>query len=149
MKKQKKVWISLFFVLTLIMILSGCSGLPKTAKINISIDPNPIPYSSENERWSFDIILNETNGIGVALNSLKFDSYNQEDELIATTIWYEADEEEITSVFDSNYLPAFSSIQGRVSHNNSTFKYTILSIEGVDDDDNPIEAIGRADFLPQ
>ena len=94
-------------------------------------------------------MLDESNGIGVDLSSVKFDSYNQEDELIATIIWYEADEEEITSLFGSNYFPAFSSLQGRVSRHNSTFKYTILTIEGVDDGNNPIEAIGRADFLPQ
>jgi len=149
MNSKKKMWMLLILAVILIMILSGCSGLPKTAKINITIDPNPVPYSSENEKWPFDIILNETNGIGVTISSIRFDSYNQEDELIGTTIWYEADEEEITSLFGSNYLPAFSSIQGGVSHHNSTFKYTILSIEGVDDDNNPVEATGRADFLPQ
>jgi len=149
MKREKRVWISLILVFILMMVLSGCSGLPKTAKVNITIDPNPVPYSSDSERWSFNIVLDESNGIGVDLSSIKLDSYNQEDELIDTTIWYEANEEEITSLFDSNYLPAFSSIQGRVSHHNSTFKYTILSVEGVDDDNNPIEATGRADFLPQ
>ena len=149
MNREKKILLSLILVLTFMVILSGCSGLPKTAKLNISIDPNPVPYSSESEKWSFDIVLDESNGIGVDLNSIRFDSYNQEDELINTTIWYEADEEEITSLFGSNYLPAFSSIQGTVSHHNSAFKYTILSIEGVDDSNNPIEATGRADFLPQ
>jgi len=133
----------------LMVVLSGCSGLPKTPKVSISFDPNPVPYSSENERWSFNIVLDESNGIGVYLSSIKLDSYNQEDELIDTTIWYEADEEEITSLFGSNYLPAFSSIRGIASHHNTTFKYTILSIEGVDDNGNPVEVIGRVDFLSQ
>ncbi|MFH1939821.1 MAG: hypothetical protein ABIK21_06725 [bacterium] len=47
MNSQKKMWMLLILVGILIMILSGCSGLPKTAKLNISIDPNPVPYSSE------------------------------------------------------------------------------------------------------
>jgi len=148
MNSQKKMWMLLILAVISMMILSGCSGI-KTAKVNITIDPNPVPYSSDNERWSFNIVLDESNGIGVNLSSIRLDSYNQEDELIDTTIWYETGEEEITSLFGSNYLPAFSSLQGIASHHNSTFKYTILSIEGVDDDNNPIEAIGRADFLPQ
>ena len=130
------------------VVLSGCSGLPKTAKLNISIDPNPVPYDSESENWPFDIVLDESNGVGVTLISLRFDSYDQEEQLIDTTIWYEADEEKITSLFGSNYLSAFSSLQGDVSHNDPLFKYTLLTIEGVDDNNNPIEATGRADFLP-
>ena len=149
MNSQKKMWILLVLAVISMVILSGCSGLPKTAKVSISFDPNPVPYSSENERWLFDIVLDESNGIGVDLSSIKLDSYNQEDELIDTTIWYEADEEEITSLFGSNYLFAFSSIQGIASHHNTTFKYTILSIEGVDDDVNPVDVIGRVDFLSQ
>jgi len=78
MNKEKRLWIALFIVLTLMLILSGCSGLPKTAKINITIEPNPVPYSSQNERWSFDIVLYESNGVGVTLSSLRFDNYNQE-----------------------------------------------------------------------
>jgi len=47
MNKGKRIWIALFLALTLMLILSGCSGLPKTAKLNISIVPNPVPCSSE------------------------------------------------------------------------------------------------------
>ena len=84
MKKQKRIWISLLLSFILIIVLSGCSGVigPKTAKINITIDPNPVPYSSENESWSFDIVLNESNGIGVTLNSLKHDSYDQQGQFV-------------------------------------------------------------------
>jgi len=128
------------------MALSGCSGLPETAKLNISIDPNPVPYSSENERWSFDIILNEVNGIGATLTRLKFESYSQEDELIDTTIW---DEEDYNEYWETNYLAAFSSLQNGVYHTNPAIKYTILALEGADDEGNPIEAMGRTDFLPK
>ena len=148
MKKQKRIWILLLLSFILMVVLSGCSGLPKTAKLNISIDPNPVPYDSESENWPFDIVLDESNGVGVTLISLRFDSYDQEEQLIDTTIWYEADEEKITSLFGLNYLSAFSSLQGDVSHNDPLFKYTLLTIEGVDDNNNPIEATGRADFLP-
>ena len=69
MNKEKRIWIALFLALTLMVILSGCSGLPKTAKINITIDPNPVPYSSENERWNLTLIFDESNGVGVTLSS--------------------------------------------------------------------------------
>jgi len=153
MNKEKRIWIALFLTLTLTLILSGCSGLPKTAKINITIEPNPVPYFSENENWPFDIVLDESNGIGVTLSSLRWDEYNQEEQLIYTTIWYEADEEEITSLFGSNYLPAFSSLQGDfgyyIAPGDEFAIYAVLTIEGVDDNNNPIEATGRVDFLSQ
>ena len=153
MKKQKRIWITLFLALTLMLILSGCSGLPKTAKINITIDPNPVPYDSETENWPFDIILDESNGVGVTLSSIRWDEYNQEEQLFLTLFFYEADEEEITSLFGSNYLPAFSSLQAEkgyyIGQGDEFAKYIILTFEGVDDDENLIEATGRVDLLPQ
>ena len=149
MNKEKRIWIALFLALTLMVILSGCSGLPKTAKINITIDPNPVPYSSENERWNLTLIFDESNGVGVTLSSLRFDDYNQEEQLFDTTIWYE---EDIIDWFESNYLPAFSSLQSNIYYTapgDESAKYTVLTIEGIDDNNNPIEVTGRIDFLPQ
>ena len=145
MNKEKRIWIALFLTLTLMVILSGCSGLPKTAKINITINPNPVPYDSETENWPFDIVLDESNGVGVTLISLRFDSYNQEEELFGTQILYE---EDIIDWFESNYIPAFSAIQTEISYS-GTAKYSIVTVAGIDDNDNPVEATGRVDFLPQ
>jgi hypothetical protein len=125
--------------------MSGCSGLPKTAKINISFVPNPVPYNSASEKWSFDVTLTESNGVGVTLISLKFDVYDLEEELFHTYILYE---EDIIDWFDSNYLPAFSSLQVSIYHT-SVKIYEILTVAGVDDNDNPTEATGRVDFLPE
>lgn len=86
MKKQKRIWISLLLSFILIIVLTGCSGLPKTAKINISIVPNPVPYDSETEKWSFNVILTESNGVGVTLISVRFDSYDQAEQLYNTKI---------------------------------------------------------------
>ena len=149
MNKGKRIWIALFLALTLMVILSGCSGLPKTAKLNITIEPNPVPYSSENERWDLTLIFDESNGVGVTLSSLRFDDYNQEEQLFDTTIWYE---EDIIYWFESNYLPAFSSLQSNIYYTapgDESAKYTVLTIEGIDDNENLIEATGRIDFLPQ
>jgi len=145
MNKGKKIWIALFFALTLLVVLSGCSGLPKTAKINIAIDPNPAPYDAENEGWWYYVTFSESNGVGVTLIILRFDGYNQAEELVYTDIYYE---EDIIDWFESNYIPAFSTLSDWVWHT-GTNKYTILTVAGIDDNDNPIEATGRIDFLPQ
>jgi len=145
MKREKRVWIALFLVLTLMLILSGCSGLPKTAKLNISIDPNPVPCSSEDGKWYLTMTISESNGVGVTLSSLRLDDYNQEEQLFDTTILYE---EDIIDWFESNYIPAFSTLQTDVKYS-GTAKYSIITVEGIDDNDNPAEATGRIDFLPQ
>jgi hypothetical protein len=146
MKKQKRIWISLLLSIILIVVLSGCSGLPKTAKINITIDPNPVPYNSGTGRWSFDVILSESNGIGITLTSLRFDSYDQQEQLYNIQI---LDEEDIIDWFDSNYLPAFSSLSSWIYHTSVVLKYDILTVAGIDDNNNPIEATGRVDYLPK
>jgi len=89
--------------------------------------------------------FSENNGVGVTLISLRFDGYDQAEELIYTNIYYE---EDIIDWFGSNYLPAFSTLSEWVWHT-GTNKYTIITVAGVDDNDNPIEATGRVDFLPQ
>jgi len=145
MKKQKRIWISLLLSFILIVVLSGCSGLPKTAKINISFTPNPVPYDTEDEEWWYYVIFSESNGVGVTLISLRFDGYNQAEELVYTNIYYE---EDIIDWFESNYIPAFSTLSEWVWHT-GTNKYTILTVAGVDDNDNPVEATVRIDFLPK
>jgi len=76
---------------------------------------------------------------------LRFDSYDQAEELIYTQLLYE---EDILDWFDSNYLPAFSSLENSI-HYYIAPVYAILTVAGVDDNDNPIEATGRIDFLPE
>jgi len=149
MKEQKKVWIPLLLSFILIIVLSGCSGVigPKTAEINITIDPNPVPFNSEDEVWRFNLILSESNGIGVTLISLRFDAYDQEEQLIKTYIFYE--EEIIDRLkFESIYISGFSALSSWIFYT-WAHKYDILTVAGVDDNNNPIEATGRVDFLPQ
>jgi hypothetical protein len=145
MKKQKKIWIPLLLSFILIIVLSGCSGVPKTAKIDITINPNPVFYNSEDEGWWYYLTFSENNGVGVTLISLRFDGYDQAEELIYTNIYYE---EDIIDWFGSNYLPAFSTLSEWVWHT-GTNEYSKITVAGVDDNDNPIEATGRADYLPE
>jgi len=76
----------------------------KTAKVNISFDPNPVPYPGEGYNWTWTLVLTESNGIGVTLTNIRFDSYNLE-QFVSTEDWLE---NYITGLFDSNYLPASS-----------------------------------------
>ena len=148
MKKQKRIWISLLLSFILIVVLSGCYG-PITAKINISFYPNPVPYSSEIGKWSFDVILSEINGIGVTLTSLRIDSYNPQGQLVNTQI---VDEGKIRDWFDSNYLPAFSTLKASIYHYQPytyRIKYDIWTFKGVDNNYNSIKATGRVNFLPK
>ena len=145
MNKGKRIWIALFLALTLMLILSGCSGLPKTAKLNISIDPNPVPCSSEDGKWHYTMTISESNGVGVTLTSIRFDSYDQAEELYYTQFLYE---EDIIDWFESNYIPAFSMLQSGIVYG-GTAKYTIVTVEGIDNNNNPIEATARIDYLPK
>jgi|AntAceMinimDraft_14_1070370.scaffolds.fasta_scaffold06167_8 hypothetical protein len=147
MKREKRVWISLILVFILMLVLSGCSGVtgPKTAMLNISIDPNPVPCSSEDGKWHITMTISESNGVGVTLTSVRFDSYDQTDQLYHTQFLYE---EDIIDWFESNYIPAFSMLQSGIVAS-STGKYDIGTIEGVDDNNTPVEATTRIDWLPQ
>lgn len=146
MNKEKRIWIALFLALTLMLILSGCSGLPTTAKLTISIDPNPVPCSSEDGIWRYAMTISESNGVGVTLTSIRFDSYDQEEQLYYTQFLYE---EDIIDWFGSNYIPAFSILQNSSIGSSSSRKYAIITIEGIDDSSNPVEATRRVDYLPK
>jgi len=145
---KKKIWILLLLSLSLIIFLTGCAGVvePIIAKINMTIDPNPVPYNSETGRWLFNVILTESNGVGVTLTSIKFDAYGQQEQFLGTIIF---DEEDIIEWFESSYLPAFSALSRWFYHTEAERKYDIFTVTGIDDNGNPIEATGRVDFLPQ
>ena len=145
MNKGERIWIALFLALTLMLILSGCSGLPKTAKLNISIDPNPVPCSSEDGKWHFTMDISESNGVGVTVTSLTFTGFNQEDELTGTTI---LDAEEFFDWFETDYVSAFSMIQNEIRYS-GTSVYSVARVAGIDDNVNPVEATVRIDYLPE
>ena len=143
--------------LLFVVFLSGCgveNGIvpPETAELNISIDPNPVPYSAEDEEWQYAMTISESNGVGVTISSLRFDLYDsQEEELIftETEIYYE---EDITDWFGTNYIPAFSSIQDPTFYTweeEFSGNYDIVTVSGTDDNGNPVEATARIDYLPQ
>jgi len=140
MMKAKRTWIVLFIIaLTLIVILAGCSGVPKIAQLGIVADPDPVPCSSEDGKWYYMMNISESNGVGVTIASLTFTNYNQENELADTTI---LDAEEFFEWFETDYIPAFSTIQNGIEHS-GTSVYSIVRVAGIDDNDNPVEATIR------
>jgi len=50
-----------------------------------------VSYDTEDEDWPYDLNLNESNGVEVTLISLRFDKYDQEEELFDTQLSYEED----------------------------------------------------------
>jgi len=88
-------------------------GAATTANLTITIEPNPVPYSDTAESWPFHMILTESGGIGVTLNSVEVEEYNQDGQIIYTNTW---DVERINNWFGSNYIDAFSSIEFLETH---------------------------------
>ena len=147
MEKKNKFWIWLIVAVVSLAMLSGCVGLIETAEVVLTFEPNPVPYDSQFEGWKFSLVFTETGGVGATFNQLRFDSFNQGDLLIHTTMWYE---EDYPSWWGSNYLGAYSSFgKGTFWHRNPEMKYKIITVSGIDDLGNFIEATGRVDFLPQ
>ena len=122
------------------------------AKINVTFEPNPVPYSSATNSWPFNIILKESNGVGVTLSSLIFEEYNQQGQKIYTGLH---DEEGIADWFGTNYIPAFSSIQFLETHGYMIdsgvgfAEYAKVIVQGIDDNGNLIEETDEMDLLPQ
>jgi len=140
---RKLSYVVLF--LLILLFLSGCVGMPKNALLSISADPNPVSYDSTVGKWSFSMTINESNGVGVTMSSMKIDKYNQEGELVDTDYYYE---DTILDWFGSDYISAFSSVQANLRRSGNP-TYDIFTVTGIDDNNNPVEATIRIDFLPQ
>jgi len=141
MLNKRAIWV-LTLMLIFVMFLPGCFG-PKTARVEIIFDPNPVPYV-EGEDWKSKIIFTECNGIGITLTSVTFDYYNQ-DEKIKTSVW---DEEWIEQWFGSNYLPAFGLLERGFGLKVQEITHQLVTATGVDDNGYQVEStITRVDFL--
>jgi hypothetical protein len=144
---MNKKLISSILILLFALLFIGCSGIQKTADLDLSFDPNPAPYEFGTDSWPFTITVTEQNGVGVTLTEFTFKTYNNSNQLLSTDVF---DSEEIIDRFDTNYVSAFSSIDHNTRRNNNTsgIKYAVISIEGVDDNNVPVSAEARIDFLP-
>jgi hypothetical protein len=143
---NKKLF-NFFLILLVALLFIGCNGVPKTAQLKLSLDPNPATYDSGLDGWPFTITVTEQNGVGVTLTEFTLKTYNQNNQVISTDVF---DSDDIIDRFDTNYVSAFSSIDHDLHRNNNVagIKYAIISVEGVDDNNVPVIAEARIDFLP-
>jgi hypothetical protein len=142
---NKKI-IASIFILLFALLLIGCNGVPKAAQLNLSFDPNPAPYDYGIDGWPFTLTVTEQNGVGVTLTEFTFKTYHQNNQLISTDVF---DSDDIIERFDTNYVSAFSSLDHSMyrSNNTSGIRYAIISVDGVDDNNVPVSAEARIDFL--
>lgn len=145
MSSKKDIWVLIFLMLIFMMFLPGCWGTvaPKTAEIEMTFDPNPVPAPDEGKDWKWDTIFTECNGVGVTLTSVTFDLYNQ-DEKVGTSIW---NEEWVEMWLDSNYLPPFGSLEGGGGMKVQNITHQLVTAIGLDDNGYQVESTGRTDFL--
>jgi hypothetical protein len=116
-----------------------------TAIINVNIDPNPVTLTAGEIHWK--LILTETKGVGVTINSLTRQYYSGSGPLGKPAVFNSA-----TSWFQNlsgSYLPPNK--QGIIGagdiFNSSNFpSYAIDIITGTDDNGHEITATGRVDF---
>ena len=144
---MNKKLLNIIFILLFALLLIGCSGVQKTADLDLSFDPNPAPYEFGTDSWPFTITVTEQNGVGVTLTELTLKTYNNSNQLLSTDVF---DAEEIIDRFDTNYVSAFSSIDHNLARANNIngIKYVIISVEGLDDNNVTVTTEARLDFLP-
>jgi hypothetical protein len=145
---MNKKLIGFLLILLFAILLIGCNGVPKTAQLKVSFEPNPAPYDYGIDGWPFTITVSEQNGVGVALTEFTFKTYNNNNQLISTDVF--GTDIFINEWFDTDYLSAFSSLEHDMYRNNnmSGISYAIITVDGVDDNNVPVTTEARIDFLP-
>lgn len=124
----------------LLISLSGCTGLGlKTAQLEISFDPDPVPCENGHQYW--DVIISEINGIGVNLKTETQDIYIG-DQKVASFFY---DEAWMQEHLDSSYLPAFSSMvisAGCICE----VTHEVFTFTAIDDNGHEVETTARIDL---
>jgi len=144
MLRRKNICILIIVVLLILINLSGCTGV-KTANLEISFDPNPV--YCENDHLYWDVIISETNGIGVNLKNITIDAYVGDDYIGNDHI---LDESWMEGVFGTSYLSASSSVnyssgKGPCDGNvGVTLKYEVT---GIDDNGHQVEATAELELM--
>jgi len=144
MLRRKNICILIIAVLLILISLSGCTGI-KTANLEISFDPDPV--HCENDHLYWDVIISETNGIGVNLKNITIDAYVGDDYTGNSDI---LDESWMEEEWGTSYLSAFSSVNyssgtGPCEWNvGVTLKYKVT---GTDDDGHQVEATADLELM--
>jgi len=139
MLRRKNICILIIVILLILISLSGCTGV-KTANLEISFDPNPVPCIDGHRYW--DVIMSETNGVGIALKTIVQDVYIGDQKV--NSHFY--DENWMQEYLGSSYLPAFSSMINGAGCN-CEITHEIFTVTGIDDIGHEIEATGKVEAL--
>lgn len=127
--------------------------LSKTAKIEITFRPNPVPYIKGS--WHWRVIVTEVNGVGVYLDSLTYERCKKRgpthmggeqvdvSRIVSDRSWIA----EKWLGYPSAYLPFYCSADFGAG-TNGKWDYALFTITGIDDNGHEIRATGRVDLLP-
>ena len=148
MKKEKTFLTVLLIVFLSAVFFTGCVDVPKTAKMAISANPNPVPAETSGEEWNYTMQITESNGVGVTLNELTFDNYHGEGEAGSTII---INTDMLYQWFGTDYIAGYNSIQSEMYHSSvlADNHYVIATVTGIDDNGNAVEATVRIDYVVQ
>ena len=113
----------------------------EVAKIEITFEPNPVPC--ENGYWRWRIVLTEVNGVGVSLEELTMYIYSDNDLLEERPLGAS----KIMDWIDKAYLPAYGHARTGAGFPCQEITHEIVTVTGIDDNGDKIEASGRVDFL--
>jgi hypothetical protein len=146
MLRRKNICILIIVVLLILISLSGCTGVEvETVNIEISFDPDPV--HCENDHLYWDVIISETNGIGVNLKSITKDAYVGDHYTGNSKIF---DESWIEEACGTSYLSAFSSVNYSAGASpcewnvGVTLKYKVT---GIDDNGRQVEATADLELM--
>jgi len=144
MLRRINICILIIVVLLILISLSGCTGI-KTANLEISFDPDPV--HCENDHLYWDVIISETNGIGVNLKNITIDAYVGDDYTGNSDI---LDEPWMEEVWGTSYLSAFSSVN--YSSGTSPCEWNVgvtlkYKVTGIDDDGHQVEATADLELM--
>ncbi|MFA5564213.1 MAG: hypothetical protein WDA32_08510 [Candidatus Caldatribacteriota bacterium] len=148
MKKEKTILVILSIIVFFGVLFTGCVDVPKTAKMAISANPNPVPVETSGEEWNYTLQIAESNGVGVTLNGLTFENYHGEGEAGSTII---INTDMLHQWFGTDYIAGYNSIQSEMYHSSvlADNHYVIATVTGIDDNGNAVEATVRIDYIVQ
>jgi hypothetical protein len=134
------------------LMLAGCDPdmhtspiLPgQTAVLRISFDPNPI-YEGYNDTYTFMVFVDELNGVGANIGSIKIEYINDEGSVWETEQWGYYD---IMRTFGTNRIEAFGQLMAHVKVEDCYFCDRQNWLMRADDDrGNRVEYSGTVEFL--
>jgi hypothetical protein len=106
------------FVCGLALMLAGCDPdmytnpiLPgQSAVLDISFDPNPV-YEGYSNTYTFRVVIDEINGVGAELTSIKIEYIGDDGSVWETDNW---DYYDIVRSFGTNRIEAMGRLMARV-----------------------------------